>query len=277
MKKCHLYYAVEPLLPEYRDDGNIRPLFTVPVKTPSKTYEVALFGTDQHVYMIRIMVPDLEEGEEGQIPEADWRVVYALKEHMVSVLRITFDHDVSLYPRNFWNFIDMDGEPSLHIEIREVINPDYKLNGENIRNVFVNTSAARNEIKLFSDAQDERIPLQYRYLSLYKILELEFMGKSGWRQPDFSRFMGGFRVEFDTLGLGQRKLEGYVRDLRNRCAHLRRGMALFGVTMLNNKDAAEVERFLPLMTKICATILNTKYEGKFRLATTPPPSDHHNS
>lgn len=242
----------------YVDNDSLQPLFEVPVATKTKTYKVALFSTKNTIYMVRIMIPGLEE---EKIPVEDMNRVLTLKEHMLSVLRVTYDEDVSITTHYFWIFRDQNEPPVLNIKFDLSLNPDFQVNGENIRSTYINTFSVRNHLRLFSDAQDKRIPLQYRYLSLYKLIELEFKQKGQWRD-DFTKFLSKFEDDFTKLNLTSKKLDNYIHDLRDRCAHIKSAKEVVGVTELSRKAAAEVNTFLPLLINICAAMLNEKYKDR---------------
>jgi hypothetical protein len=257
MNTCYYYLFVEPLLAEYIDDGKIEPASFALVKTESKEYKVSFFTTHNQLYMARIEVPSVPD---ETIPDPDLEKIQTIKEHILSVLRLTYDHSVSLFPRSMWNFIKEGEKPSLHIRINEMINPNFDPHVENIRNVFVATFPIRVQIGLLSDSQDKRLPLQYRYLSLYKLLEMEFKKKGKW-SDEYDNLVNGFKKEFKELGIPM-KPTNYTHCLRDRCAHVKTGKDVVGITQLSNKDMIEVNRFLPLMTRICTNMISKKYPDK---------------
>ena len=257
MNTCYYYLFVEPLQNEYIDSGNNEPASFAMIKTQSKQYTVSFFKTQNQLYMIRIEIPSVPD---ETIPESDCDTIQMIKEHVLSVLRLTYDHDVSLFPRPMWNFIKEGEKPSLHVKISEIVNPNFDPHVENIRDVFVKTYSLRVQTKLLSDSQDKRLPLQYRYLSLYKSLELEFKKKGKW-VIEYKEFLDSFKVDFKNLGV-QMKPANYIHCLRDRCAHITTGKDVIGITQLSNKDMAEVSKFLPLMIKICVSMLDKNYPSK---------------
>jgi len=257
MHICYYYLIVEPLLPEYHDESTVEPASYAIVKTKSKEYKVSFFANNNQLCMIRIDIPNVPS---EIIPEEDLEPIQTMKEHILSVLRLTYDHNVSLFPRPMWNFRKLGQTPSFHVKIDEMINPNFDLHVENIRNVFATTFPIRVQIKLFSDSQDKRLPLQYRYLSLYKLLELEFKKRGKWTN-EFQNFINRFEDDFKSLGK-DKKLANYVHELRDKCSHIKSKKDILGVTQLSNRDMLEVHRFLPLMTKICLNMINEKYRDK---------------
>ena len=256
MKKAYYYFFINPLKQVYKDGKKVKPRFTIPIKTATKTYEVSLFSTKNTVYMIRIMIPNLNE---EKITEYDIKLVQMIKEHMLSVLKFTYDNEISFF-RPVWVFKDETEPPALKLKISEQINPKFEVNSENIKSTYCTTFQIRHQLRLLSDGQDSRIPLQYRFLSLYKLLELEFKNKSTFKKDELSNFLSKFEEEFKNLKISKRKLENYIHEIRDKCAHIKDSKETFGVTHLDQKSAMEVELFLPLFLKICSILLNEKYK-----------------
>jgi hypothetical protein len=257
MKTCYIYYPFDPVLEKYQDDESKILEVRVIVKTNSKDFEVSLFADENksRITLIRITVPNCVE---EKIPDEDLPIVQAIKEHMLSVLRVTYDNRASIWDLNWWTFID-DGAPrSTGISLKQFIEgrPDF----DNIRSVFVATHSIRPQLRLLADARDPHVPLQYQYLSLFKLLELEFKSGGDFTE-EFNQFLGRFQEAYDKLSIGRQFLRNYVHELRDRCAHIVIGKGRMGVTQLSNEDALEVTKFMPLMVRICAVRLNERYGG----------------
>lgn len=257
MRTCYYYLFVEPILAEYVDDGSIEPASFALIETQSKVFRVSFFTTHNQLYMIRIEIPRVPD---ETIPESDLDIIQTIKEHVLSVLRLTYEPSVSLFPRTMWNFVEEGEKPAFHVKINEMINPNFVPHIENVRNVFVTTFPIRVQIRLLSDSQDKRLPLQYRYLSLYKLLEIEFKKKRSWIS-EFDDFVDSFKENFESLGI-RMKPANYVHCLRDRCAHMTTGKDAVGITQLSNKDMVEINRFLPLMTKICVSAIDKNNPDK---------------
>jgi hypothetical protein len=256
MNTCYYYLFVGPILAEYTDDGSIEPASFALVETESKVFRVSFFTTHNQLYMIRIEIPRVSD---ETIPESDLDIIQTIKEHVLSVLRLTYDHSVSI-SRTIYNFVEEGEKPSLHVRISEMINPNFDPHVENVRNVFVTTFPIRVQIGLLSDSQDKRLPLQYRYLSSYKLLEIEFKKKGSWIS-EFDDLVSSFKEEFKSLGI-RMKPPKYIHCLRDRCAHITTGKDAVGITQLSNKDMVEIDRFLPLMTKICVSAIDKRHPDK---------------
>jgi hypothetical protein len=58
------------------------------------------------------------------------------------------------------------------------------------------------------------------------------------------------------------KPKNYIICLRDKCAHITTGKDVIAITQLSNKDMAEIDKFLPLMTRICVRALDKKHPRK---------------
>jgi len=267
MKDGYFYFPIEPLREKYEDNEQVRPSVIIPVISKNgKQFEVALYADAQTIYFCRIKVPNMKE---NKISEEDAEIINILKEHLLSVLRLTYDRDVSMPALNFWTFLGPTEKMGLSLEVEQFLNKNYQINADNIRNVYVNTFKIRNQIRLLSDSQDRRIPLQYRFLSLYKILELEFRQKGKWETPDFAEFIARFEPLFKEKCMPRKKLVNYIHELRDKCAHIKSNKNVVGVTELNPKERAEVDKFLPVFIQICTTLIKEKHGGIDFVTTNP--------
>jgi hypothetical protein len=256
MKTCYYYLIVEPLLNRYRDDADTKPTSTGLIKIKSKKYKISFFMDGTRLSMIRIDIPDLPG---KTIPEQDLESVHILREHIVSVLRLNYDSEASLFSHAMRVFREKGLGPILSIKLKQIlkITPNLAPYIENIRDTLVVSFPLRVQTKLLSDAQDERLPLQYRYLSLYKLLEMECKREGRWKQ-EFERLVNRSEAEFRNLGIKMKPVN-YIHYLRDRCAHIKTNREAYGVTQLSRKDMAEIRKFLPLMTSICTTSLNENH------------------
>ncbi len=195
-------------------------------------------------------------------------MIQAIKEHLLTVLHITYNRECQFFERPLWAFAEL-GKPykiSLNIKIHLTRSP---LHVEDTRRFFAGSFPAREEIRLLLDGTNIHIPLQYRYLSLYKILELEFKSKSKWKKAQLAQFLKEHRSHFRKAGF-LRKPSIYLHSVRLRCAHIKSGKKeRFGVTHLNYREARQVERLLPVIWKMCTAVINQRAGGKFALGDSP--------
>lgn len=260
MQDGYWYFFVEPLLSEYQDNSATLPLVTCTVQFEGTDYDVAFVGTPNTVHFLRIRVPDVSPNMPKEQSEVASRRLQLLKEHALSILRLLYDPDVSLYPVSAWNYVDSGALPSFAVSLEEGINKDWKFPGEKIVAAFGVTLNCRNELKLLTDSLDRRVPLQYRYLSLYKLLEMTFF-QNNKPTKELDEFLAPYQAEFVSRFPPRKSLKAYIINLRARCAHITANKGAMGVTLLSNKDAAEVEAFLPFAYRIASEIINRHSEN----------------
>jgi len=209
--------------------------------------------------MFKIGVPKFDE----ENAEKDLEIVQEVKETVIAVLRLTYDLQAEIHPPTF--FADEEDEKpySVGLKMQQLLNENFQLNYDNIRASFVNAWPIKYHLKLFSYGIYPVLPLEFRFLSLYKLLELNFKGKGQWG-PAYDKLLAGFKGEYTTLNVSNLKFRNYIENLRDRCAHIKskREDVPMGITMLNNKDAIEVDKVIPLMIKICASVINSHEENK---------------
>src|SRR5215469_16193382 len=107
---------------------------------------------------------------------------------------------------------------------------------ENIRNVLVGSMGHQPLIKLLADAQMPLLPLQYRYLSLYKILELEFRLAGRW--IGLQKLLEPYYDDYKGLNISMRSLPNLIHEMRDKCAHIKLGgNDSLGIIGLEGADA----------------------------------------
>jgi len=255
---CFYYWFIEPIKAQYKDDGSLNPAFKIPVKTNLGECELAPFlDSKGHLNFIRFKIPGYASEE---LQQEHAKLLQKVKEHLISILRLMYDSKTQVYPLHC-QASSKDGKPHLYVKLLEQ-RPTFP--ATSVRDMLIVTWSKSTEIKLFTDALDERIPLQYRYLSLYKILENHFKKRRRWRENELGEFLSQFSTGFDEIST-KLPLVNYIHTLRDRCAHIKTGKDILGVTQLSQRQVAEVERFLPLLKNICITLLNSASDGKFTL------------
>jgi hypothetical protein len=267
MKDCYYYFSIEPMQTSYKDNAGISPLVEIPVKTKRGMGSIALLGKPNEVHLLRVMIPLLQE---EKLTDKDCSLIQDLKEHALSILRLCYDADSQLTPFTFWHFTDSGTGPSLDLRAEELLNSQWRLDSENFKNSYLNGYDNRHQLHLLSEALNQRVPIQFRFLSVYKFLEHEYKDGGSWK-PDLEVLLDRFQASFDQLQLSTLPLKKYIHALRDRCAHIRGRGKLVGVTALSNKDALELQKALPLLMEICSSAFNDLHGSKgLQLGRTPP-------
>lgn len=265
-KSCFYYWLIEPLKSYYKDDGSLNPAFEIPAKTRFGECKLSLFvDSEGHPNLVRLIIPGVAK---EKLERDHTELLQEIKEHLLSILRLMYNPKTQVAPFAIWAFSE-DGKPhSFGVSIQQILGQLPAFPATAIRNVFIGTWSKRTEIKLLTDALDDRIPLQYRYLSLYKILENQFKKRGKWQENKLNVFLIQFSAKFDELSITIPPNK-YIHTLRDKCAHIKTGKDISGVTQLSSRQTAEVERFLPLLKNICISLLNSVSNGKFTLIQIP--------
>jgi hypothetical protein len=230
------YSPLAPLINEYSDDGSrVLCTGTVSIAT-SGDYEVSLIGSRTSVELIRVAPLN----SDGNLTEVQQETVGKLIDHMIAVLRFTYNPQAELlgFGENTLSIgtHDNDGKPSLRVQVNEFVAEAPPINAGNIRNVFIKSMNIRHLMKLLSDTQNPSIPLQYKFLSLYKVFELEFRQKKKW--VGLNEFLKNYETEYRALKLSSRSLPNLLHELRDKCAHIKIGNEDdLGIVGLDGRDA----------------------------------------
>lgn len=241
------YTALRPLRDNYVDDGSLVLVF-VPVHDNGLNVEVAVIGTRDDVQMIRVSVSGVKE--EPSATERKW--FDDLIDSMLALLRIFHDPEISFAEPAFrYSNILEDGlPPELNIGVKR---------GALSCNLDVNFATAfmhsdkelRDVLRLYADALHPYLPMQYRYLSAFKVIEHEFkLSRRKWR-PELDVVLSHFQIEYEELQISKMSLKAFMIDLRDKCAHIKVGDAdRLTIVGISSPDTLLVIRFLPLILKI---------------------------
>jgi len=188
----------------------------------------------------------------------------ALTGHMLTCLRVVQDYeaDFASYHGSFIAMLtpaDSEGRPGLRMQIEHLVGARPPFPASDVESTFAMTFDRHALFDLLADSQRSSVPLQYRYLSLFKALELEFQvgGQWGSRLRDF---LAPHDNEFRRMTGAQRSLHSEVHDLRNKAAHIKIGKSdALGITGLGSQDAKRVNQLLPLLHQIVMDHIIERY------------------
>ena len=264
---CFYYWVLEPPSSRITDRDERAPVFEVTIKSEERDYKVALFLAETgRPEFVRMTIPGLE-GE--RVPDDMEPFIRSIGEHMLTTLRLGYDESARFFPFNLWNF-KADGKTST-TDVAIQLNVPRTLNADLLQNLFTNSLNHREEFRLFNNGTNEGIPPQYRFLSLYKLLEMKFKKQGEW-VDEVSNFVAGFKTQFEEKGLHQNPVP-MIHRLRDKCAHVRTGRKreVLGVSELNHKELVIVLKVLPIMAEMGAQILGDLTEN--RIAIRPADKD----
>lgn len=248
MSKTFRYYTIlRPLRDRYLDDG-ASVLALVPITDEGRATDVALIGSPGDPRMIRVSVTGVD-----QEPAYEERKQFDdLTESMLALLRVFCDNEISLAePRfRYANLLDDGLPPDLNIEVQKTL-PAYSLDSAFAVSFMHSDKAFRDMVRLYANSVHPYLPVQYRYLSAFKILEHDFkLGRRKWK-PEFDTLLSHFSTEYDALQLSKLGMKALMINLRDKCAHIKLGDAgNLTIIGIGSPDTDLLIGFLPLMTKV---------------------------
>ena len=246
------YTFLAPLIPAYVDDGQ-KDLLAGRFSVPNVgDFKITAIGRPSAVEMIR---SEMVSGE-GQYTEQHALIESQLVEHMMSALRLTTDQQIEyLWFGQDRVLISNDGDavtglPRCTIRLSSLTNADQSGDFKSTHLLFEHTAGHREMFKLASDAKQPTLPLPYRFLSLYKVLELEFKVVKKW--PKLPELLQPYEAEYRSLKVSNQSFENCLHATRDLCAHIKldNNSSRLGLTGLNNEEFGRVERLLRLLNKI---------------------------
>jgi hypothetical protein len=135
--------------------------------------------------------------------------------------------------------------------------------------VFAGSTKIRHLMKLLSDTQLLSLPLQYRYLSLYKIFELELKFGGKWNGLD--TLLAPYQEQYGALKVSDRALKNIIHELRDKCAHIKTGNNDdLGIVGLDHADTKIVSALMPLLIQIIANYISEKH-AHLKIVVSEPP------
>lgn len=254
------YWMLDPPRGGIADHGQ-RAAFMQPLRGPNgQELEAYLFldenGEPHFVKFRAIRARDLHDTNRFTA------LVDVAREHMLSVLKLAWHHNASYVPLSIFLEEPEDGSGA-GVEVQWP--SAYGFNPAQAQAIYEHTFGQREILRLLADGLDDRVPIQYRFLSLYKILEIRYRNnKDHWDFEALRTACEAQLMEYGRLGL-HRTFQAELSHLRDRCAHIRTGSGKkrrLGVTALNPGALKEVNQIMPLLTEICRAVLNAELDGK---------------
>lgn len=265
MRYCVNYWLIDPLRGGIDDNGQREPSIDHNIAWRDESYPFALICDDDGApKFARLDIP-CPTGE--QIPENAKPLLTIVREHLLSTLRLTWREDVQFVPFTCWMFWEDDKPRKFNLELdmkgKESFNPKVA------SPLFIHAEPLREEVRLFVDGLDERIPAQYRYLAFYKLIEIRFKQRKKWNEQSLRESLDNFREHHrgDNPSLN---LRNELHDLRDKCAHIKSKREVIGVTQLQHDELVRVGYMLPLLRELCRAFINEQAGGKFVLGDCRP-------
>lgn len=272
MKTRYAYALLNPIDEEFIDNKTNPPLVTIPVVFKnSHGWELAILGTSNTIKAIRVAMPDAStEAFEGD----DFERFQRLRDYALDCIRLAYDRHAEFFSHNgevptFSNWLDPANGPSFHIHITQPINPDYRVNDGGLKMLLGAPPKMRPIVHLFGIAVDTHLPIQYRFLALYKIVELHYRITPNKRfQALTEPLVGEFQAVFPDV-IDVRTLCKRVAVLRDRSAHIKMKSGELGFAHSGAKDR-DLHQALPLMRKLVTRCVSDNYpDSPIQISSSP--------
>jgi len=263
------YTLLAPMRDVYIDNEE-RDLLTVQSAVPGAgQLKVTLVGRASAPEMIRSEFLGVEQDWSADQLWAEREHV----EHLISMLRLTTDHPVErLMLGQQLHWVDTEGDaqgkPRITLSMTSISTSDYRAELKSAGLLFEKTLGHRQIFKLLGDAQLPNLPLSYRYLSIYRILELEF--KVGHKWPQLDSVLEPFENEYRSLNVSNQSFENCMHAFRDMCAHIKSGKSdeVRGIIGLDKEEYPRVEKLFALLKTAVLQHLTTKFPITFTRAPT---------
>lgn len=261
-KMSSYYYFCEPTREEYVI-GDVRKSILV---FHIGEHKLQLY-TDENkkIDMLRIDILKTDEDSNS--------VAHTLKQYVQSVLRLCYEGGFKFSRLQFKAVNEYDSEKETEPSMPEGL---FKLTHEVHKPVFndklflgmLHTFSQKPiQLDLFCSKLDYIDDPLTCYSNLYKIIEFEYHSAEEIKKAkDILKKSTLMKIakEINHEGKTGEDLINYIVDLRNECDHLKRSKfgngKKFGFSSANLKDTAKIQRFIPLMRKICAKVIDPTFE-----------------
>jgi len=223
MKTARMYSILAPA-PERFDDYGGEPLTALPVeRVTGKKWEAAVLGTPTTVRAVRITIPEIEN---ETIDPEDFKAALKLRQFILDCIRLVYDPEAEYFRYGdnvpaMWNFLEPDAPPNFSVVIKQPLNEDYRVNVMGLAHMISALPALRPIIHLLANGSDPRMPLQFRFLSHYKIIEMHYRVSDNKRFREIAEpYVDEFRAIFPSV-INVATLCTELARLRNKCAHIK--------------------------------------------------------
>jgi hypothetical protein len=233
--------------------------FHVPT-TDGRQFTISLLGQAHTVNCICVSIPD----SDGNLSEEDLRRIFKINSRMLATLRLSYDPNANVVPMDdsFINAVYVSDEEyptKLPIDIYMNINQDFRINVENIERVFRQGGQIPGLFEILVEVVSTSLPTHYRFLALYKVLEIASEGAKGF-SPTVKQIIDNRNSDFKELHVSNRNFIKFVHEYRNKCAHIYSGGDLtLGIVGLVSAEAENVRKVMPLMLETMFEVIRTCY------------------
>jgi hypothetical protein len=254
------YWMLEPLRGGIVDTPDRSPAFVRQMQFPGgERLSASLYlDSDRQPLYVKIRALDVVDDRDS---ERFVDLVQIASEHMLSVLKLTWSPSAQYLQMSICTREADDGGGA-QLEIRAFGQDAF--DAAQAEGLYEHTLSHRHDLRLIADSISTAIPIQYRFLSLYKFLEHRFMNDEGhWDFEGLEELCQPHLEAFNALATG-RSLRAELMHLRDRCAHIMTGSGKkrrLGVSALHPKALKELTALMPVLSEMCRTVFNRQMDG----------------
>ena len=272
MKTRYVYALIAPVATKFVDNKDTPPLLTGSfLLNDGREWEIALLGTKDTITAVRCTMPNSQD----DFGLDDQKRHLHFLDYMLDCLRLAYDPEVHYFsPRGelltFFNLLESGHGPQADFRISEPINPEYEVPTDAIKMLLsIPPRSVKPIVHLLAQGADTRSPLQFRFLSFYKILELHYRITPNkhfntFCEPLISEFSAVFRDVVDAVSLVSR-----LKKLRDRSAHIRYSSDELGFSHLG-QSLDELRLVLPPLRHLVTRCISVHYpDSPLTFVSTP--------
>jgi hypothetical protein len=271
MKTCYLYSLLVPVPEEFRDDGSIPALITIPVELKDgRKWEACILGAPTTISATRISIPNIPD---EKIDPDDFRRAIRLRDYLLDCIRLGYDADAEYFRSGdntfaLWNFVEAN-HPNFAVNVTQPLNADYRINLEGLKHLISAEPKMRPIVHLLAYGMNAKLPMQFRFLAHYKMIEMHYRITANKKFGEFiSEFLPAFQeIYSDVTNVSE--LCKKLSRLRNRCAHIKLTTGDLGFSHLE-AETDELFKAMPVIGRAAARCVSRNYpDSSLRFSATP--------
>lgn len=265
MRFCDYWWPIGELRPVYKVDSRTASAAMVNMNHENGARGTLFVYVDEGDYpwLARFSIGNLEK---DTVPDDAITLVHIAREHLRTVLDCLHPDVAALDTIHFNSFRDEDEDPTIDIEIKAQYQAT-RFDPGLFQGLFKESMGARAELRLYQMATKTHMPSEYRYLSLFKILELTFARRGAWDYVALDKALAPAEDNLALIfpGLASRATIFRVRDM---CAHavLGKSKVRHGAMGLTFKQDRAVHQATDSLLSVGKHIINRVGKGRFGIS-----------
>jgi hypothetical protein len=250
MFTTRIYFPLGQLQPRYDDDLVVEPAMEMRNGLPASLQSVSLFltanGLPSHL-RVTLAATEVEEPPAPSLKDAHnyaGRALNALQLLKWPSLEF-FRPAVGIF--SFRSTQRAEEPYRCGVEFQEI---EQKIDPAVWSNFVNKDEEYQIGLRLLADARNWSLPLPFRFLSYYKLLERAYRVQRVWK-PEFDSLLKKYEEKWKALGVSNSSLKVFIHSTRDRCAHIQTGNEdVLGVLSADSTVGARIGRSLGLINEM---------------------------